>query len=122
MSAPHLATPTDAERLAATAKRHLADTKRLRTAEQRVRTLTAQVTRLERLLLALVSRSTLPPAVRQEILGVLAGTRSSAAIPTPQEQYLVTTYRHLNDRRKRLLSLLVKEFAERSSRRRRVTR
>jgi len=124
MSAPHLATPSDAERAAAATEREATAVQHRRTAEHRVQTLTAQVARLERFLCEIASRPAIPTAVRQDMLRVLtSGTRGRPSIiPTPQEQRLVNTYRQLDDRRKRLLSSIASAFAEPSSRRRRVTR
>jgi hypothetical protein len=81
--------------------------------------LTAQVARLERLLLELVSRPTVPHSVREEILGVLAGTRAKTAVlNAPAEQRLVDAYRAMRPDRKQLATLLFTLLACPRSRRR----
>lgn len=116
-SAPHRATENDAERIAAAAKQHTADLKKLADADAKVEAVTAQLRRVERTLEALLSSKALSSAQRTELLGLLAGTRTGArrdqAANPAIEQRLLTQYRTMSRNDKHIVSMLFKRLAGR---------
>lgn len=73
---PHLATPTDAERIGADAKQRRAAARTLEREQQKVRALEGRVKRLESTIRTFLFARKLTAAQRDELVEILAGLRS----------------------------------------------
>jgi len=120
VSAPHVATQTDAERAAAHASRKAADARRLQAEQEKVRGLERHVKRLESTIRTFLTADKVTEPQRAELVGLLAGLRPHArglidpkyAGITKPEQRLVDNYRAMSGNHARLMSGLAAELAK----------